>query len=137
MLDLLEVALPGSTAEEASSTVVVTSASSDGKINLYDLAILASKKAALPAGSTELIDVEPSASHDTEGTRLTCINAVGMAVVKKNVKVGDEDKDEEESDSEEDSDEDGEDIAFDSEEELEGEEESEEEDEEEEEGEEE
>lgn len=133
MLDLLEVALPGSTVEEPSSTIVVTSASSDGKINLYDLAILASKKAAQPAGSTELIDIEPSASHDTEGTRLTCVNAVGMAAVKKSPKAGEEEEEEEESDNE-DSDEDGEDIAFDSEE-LEGEEESEEEDEEEEEGE--
>lgn len=124
MLDLLEVALPGSTAEEPSSTVVVVSASSDGKINLYDLAILASKKAALPAGSTELINIEPSASHDTDGTRLTCVNAVGMAAPRKSAKAGEEE--DEESDSEVDS-EDGEDIAFDSEEELEGESEEEEE----------
>ncbi|ORY80266.1 WD40-repeat-containing domain protein [Leucosporidium creatinivorum] len=137
MLDLLEVALPGSTVEEPASTVVVTSVSSDGKINLYDLAILASKKTALPAGSTELIDIEPSASHDTEGTRLTCVNAVGMAAVKKGANVGEEEEDDEESDSEDDSEEDGEDIAFGSEDELEGEEESEAEEEEEEEGEEE
>lgn len=102
-MDLLEVALPTA---EPSSTVVLTTVSSDGKINLYDLARLPRAAAApetpsaskgkgkgkgkqapaAPAPADELPQVEPSATFDTDKTRLTCVTAIGM--VEKRVKSG-------------------------------------------------
>ena len=99
-MDLLEVALPTA---EPSSTMVLTTVSSDGKINLYDLARLPrdapaaevkgkgkGKKAAQPAPAPvpadELPEVQPSATFDTDKTRLTCVTAIGM--VEKRVKGG-------------------------------------------------
>lgn len=115
-MDLLEVALPTA---EPSSTMVLTTVSSDGKINLYDLARLPrdapaaevkgkgkGKKAAQPAPAPvpadELPEVQPSATFDTDKTRLTCVTAIGM--VEKRVKGGangDAQEAEEDSSSEE------------------------------------
>lgn len=77
-MDLLEVALPTSTNDTPASTVLVSTASSDGLINIYDLALLgAAKKVAENNGG--VLEIEPSATHDTDGTRLTCVCAIGMA----------------------------------------------------------
>lgn len=123
MLDLLEVAYPTSSAtEEAETTLVLTSASSDGKINFYDLAALSQE-------SEE--EIKPIGCFDTDGSRLTCVCAVGMVERK-----GEEAKGEDEEDSS-DEEEEEEDDDDDEEEELEEEDEDEEEDEEEEEEEEE
>lgn len=130
MLDLLEVATPGLDVEgQPTSTMVLTSVSSDGKVNLYDLVLLARQKKV--GSSTELVEIHPSASHDTDGTRLTCVNAVGMAE-RKGLKgdggeEGEEESDSDSEDEEDDSEEEGEDIVFGSEDELEGESEEEEE----------
>lgn len=73
MLDLLEVALPTATADSPASTVIVTSVSSDGFMHIYDLALLSQ------ASAGEVAELEPSAKYDTDGTRLTCVCAIGMA----------------------------------------------------------
>lgn len=93
MMDLLEVALPASASPSSpSSTIVLSTISSDGKVNLYDLARLPpastaaskgkGKKAATPA-ATEAKEVEPIASYDTDKTRLTCVCAIGLVERKK------------------------------------------------------
>lgn len=144
MIDLLEVALPviPSHPTLATSTIIITTASSDGLINLYDMATLPILRAAHPhvPGGTPF-DVVPSGSHDTDGSRLTCVCAIGMApVVKKGEgkdgeeEVVDDDDEEEEDNEESGSDSEGEDseegdmeegsgeeeeeLAFDDEEEL-------------------
>lgn len=111
MIDLLEVALPTSTPTAPISTIIVSTISSDGKINLYDMALLPKLRLAnpsTPGSGTAPFDVEPSASYDSDGSRLTCINSIGMAEVKVIVEgaAGDEEEDDDE-DSEEDSDEEG------------------------------
>ena len=106
MLDLLEVALPTSTKESPASTVLVATASSDGLINIYDLALLgAVKKVAEKADS--VLEIEPSATHDTDGTRLTCVCAIGMAErkgdgTKATLAIGDGEVEEDDSSDEED-----------------------------------
>lgn len=143
MMDLLEVALPHSTVAAPASTIILTSASSDGKINLYDLSKLPSSTSSA-ASAAAPVEVAPAASFDTDGTRLTCICAVGMAekVVKgnkgKKAEGAEEEEESDESGSEEESGSEGEDEEeFEGIGEFEGEGESEEEEEEEEEGEEE
>lgn len=130
MMDLLEVALPTSeSASSPSSTIVLTTISSDGKINLYDLARLPSpaaaskgkgKKAAAPEPA-EAKEIEPVASYDTDKTRLTCVCAIGLVERKK----GKDGEEVEESSDEEDGEEDEEEDGTEEEEQSEGEEEEE------------
>ncbi|BGP21254.1 WD40 repeat containing protein [Rhodotorula toruloides] len=116
MMDLLEVALPTSdSASSPSSTIVLTTISSDGKINLYDLARLPTpsstpsdgkgkgNKATVPA-PIEAKEIEPVASYDTDKTRLTCVCAIGLVERKKGAdgKDVEESTDEEEAGDEED-----------------------------------
>ncbi|GAA5915536.1 hypothetical protein JCM6882_005929 [Rhodosporidiobolus microsporus] len=117
-MDLLEVALPSTaTSSDKPSTIVLTTISSDGKINLYDLSRLprpasgkkAGKKGKAPAAEVgEPKEITPSATYDTDKTRLTCVCAVGM-VERKGGKGGavEEDDDEEDEDSDEDEEEGG------------------------------
>ncbi|OBZ74165.1 p21-activated protein kinase-interacting protein 1-like protein, partial [Grifola frondosa] len=63
-VDTLTIALPPSASR--SSTTIVCTISSDGKIYLYDMA-------ALPASPQEKIQLSPVAEYDTKGTRLTCL----------------------------------------------------------------
>ncbi|KPV78002.1 uncharacterized protein RHOBADRAFT_50525 [Rhodotorula graminis WP1] len=114
-MDLLEVALPTA---EPSSTMVLTTVSSDGKINMYDLARLprdapvaedkgkgkkATKPASAPVPADKLPEVLPSATFDTDKTRLTCVTAIG--IVEKRARTAGADgeaQQEEESSSEDD-----------------------------------
>ncbi len=66
-VDTIEVSLPEGASR--SSTTIVCTISSDGKVRLYDLA-------ALPASSKETTQLQPLTEYDTKGTRLTCL-AVG------------------------------------------------------------
>ncbi|KAK0501664.1 WD40-repeat-containing domain protein [Armillaria luteobubalina] len=59
----LSIALPAS---KRTSTTIVCTASSDGKIHVYDLA-------ALDKTSEKVQEIEPVAVYDSKGTRLTCI----------------------------------------------------------------
>ena len=92
-MDLLEVALPTSTVDSPKSTIILTTASSDGRINLYDLSQLST----LSSTSKE---IEPSATFDTDKSRLTSICAIGL--LEKRVKGAAQGIEEEESDSEDD-----------------------------------
>ncbi|KAI3608697.1 p21-activated protein kinase-interacting protein 1-like [Moniliophthora roreri] len=63
----LSISLPTTEAESrAKATTIVCTASSDGRIHVYDLADL-------PANSSELATIHPVATYDTKGTRLTCV----------------------------------------------------------------
>lgn len=120
MLDLLEVALPTT---PASSTIVLTSISSDGKINLYNLAQLADG----PKSESGVAQLSPAGVHDTDGSRLTCVGAVGLVDRKDGGQGGDDG--EESSEEEEESEDDEEELGEGEEESEEGSEEGEEEDE--------
>ena len=100
MIDLLEVACPDSTPTSPNSTIILTTASSDGLINLYDLATLKSARSTAKAG--EVVQVAPTKTHDTDGSRLTCICAIGMPAPKATVEGDQQDQEESEEDSEDD-----------------------------------
>ncbi|KAG2141956.1 WD40-repeat-containing domain protein [Suillus clintonianus] len=69
-VEILQLALPRSTkANTPSSTIIVCTVSSDGKIHVYDLASL---PADVKSGS-EVLHISPVAEYDTKGTRLTCV----------------------------------------------------------------
>ncbi|GAA6014557.1 hypothetical protein JCM11491_004540 [Sporobolomyces phaffii] len=98
MMDLLEVALPSTTeSAEPASTVILTTASSDGRINLYDLSLLASTTSTTTKGKgkgkaktttvVNKLELEPSATFDTDKSRLTSICAIGL-LEKRGVATG-------------------------------------------------
>lgn len=69
-VEILPLALPRSTKANAPlSTIILCTASSDGKIHVYDLALLPADQ---KAGS-EVLQISPVAEYDTKGTRLTCV----------------------------------------------------------------
>lgn len=75
-VDTLEIAIPAATIDSRTSTTVVSTISSDGKIRLYDLAVVPT------AGqSAEIPDIEPVAEYDTKGSRLTCMSLADGEVV--------------------------------------------------------
>ncbi|KAA1475491.1 WD40 repeat-like protein [Dentipellis sp. KUC8613] len=130
-MSVLRIALP---LADRPSTTILGSVSSDGTAHIYDLY-------ALPAASPseqkqEVLQIEPDAKYDSQGTRLTCVTLadgdVGTeASAGKRKRGGEDEEDDEEEWSEDVEDDDGDDD-----EEVEGEEESEDEDDGEEEGEE-
>lgn len=65
-MQTLAIALPAASSRE--STTIICTASSDGKIFLYDLASLP----ASPADKT-VLEILPVAEYDSKGTRLTCV----------------------------------------------------------------
>ena len=106
-VDTLKISLP-SNPDSRSSTTIVTTISSDGKIRLYDLVSLP------PASSTspnqEKVQIEPITEYDTKGSRLTCLTLADGEVAepknvngkrKREVKDEDEDGSEESNDEEE------------------------------------
>ncbi|SCZ91328.1 BZ3500_MvSof-1268-A1-R1_Chr1-2g01337 [Microbotryum saponariae] len=111
-IDLLEVALPTqsnarSNEEEPSSTMILTSVSSDGQILFYDLARLVAERGGDEGPVREL---EPLGRWDTKGSRLTCLSVVGLPEKGKKEQQGEEGKEgKEASDEESGSEEDGED----------------------------
>ena len=60
----LEIALPPSSGR--TSTTIVTTVCSDGKIRVFDLF-------SIPVTSDEVVAIEADAVYDTHGTRLTCV----------------------------------------------------------------
>jgi protein MAK11 len=100
-VEILPLALPRSTKANAPlSTIILCTASSDGKIHVYDLALLPADQ---KAGS-EVLQISPVAEYDTKGTRLTCVTiADGEALehassVNGKRKRGDEDSEQEDED---------------------------------------
>ncbi|SJL13723.1 uncharacterized protein ARMOST_17171 [Armillaria ostoyae] len=70
----LSIALPAS---KRTSTTIVCTASSDGKIHVYDLA-------GLDKTSEKVQEIEPVAVYDSKGTRLTCIAVADGEAVATN-----------------------------------------------------
>lgn len=98
MLDILEVACPPTEEGVIPTTIVLTTISSDGKINLYDLASLKAAIASAPADT--IVEVPATNSHDTDGSRLTCVCSVGLPAPRPEEEEEDDD-DEDFSDEEE------------------------------------
>ncbi|KAM6497263.1 WD40-repeat-containing domain protein [Amanita muscaria] len=67
-LETMTIQLPSSMTQRQ-STIIVCTASSDGKIRVFDLAPLPE----LGAETETPVQIEPVAEYDTKGTRLTCI----------------------------------------------------------------
>ncbi|KAL4062558.1 WD40-repeat-containing domain protein [Scleroderma yunnanense] len=63
-VEILEIAVPPRT--NSTSTTIVCTVSSDGKIFVYDLA-------GLPADAKDRVQLQPVSEYDTKGTRLTCV----------------------------------------------------------------
>lgn len=104
-LEAMTIQLPSSTSDsitQRQSTIIICTASSDGKIRVFDLASLPE----LGAEAETPVQIEPVAEYDTKGTRLTCItladagddqNESGTGKRKRvDDEAGDEDEDEEE-----------------------------------------
>ena len=96
----LDIALPAQESSTPASTKIICTASSDGRIHIYDLA-------RVPGGDSGGIEeIKPEAVYDSKGTRLTCValadgDAAGTSkeVVtgkrkRDGVEEGDEDHDE-------------------------------------------
>lgn len=80
-VETLEIDVPGSGFESKgphlSTTTIVCTISSDGKIFVYDLAALSPK-------AEERLQLQPVAEYDTKGTRLTCLTVAGGKSVSAN-----------------------------------------------------
>ena len=63
-LQTLDIALPPSSGR--TSTTIVCTVSSDGKIHIYDLAHV-------PSHADKAVEIAPVAEYDSKGTRLTCV----------------------------------------------------------------
>jgi protein MAK11 len=76
-VETLSIALPGSLKSKRTSTTIVCTISSDGKIFVYDLASLPESP------STSKTEITPKAEYDTKGTRLTCVTVAEGDVVTR------------------------------------------------------
>lgn len=74
-VETLRVALPPNS--KRASTTIVCTISSDGKIFVYDLAVL-------PESGKEKVEMRPKAEYDTKGTRLTCVSVAEGEVINAN-----------------------------------------------------
>lgn len=99
-IQTLDIALPESCGR--TSTTIVSTVSSDGLIHVYDVA-------SVPGGSqsTEVARIDPIASYDTKGTRLTCVTLADnfsdkIAAAGDGKRKREEDEDEESEESEHD-----------------------------------
>lgn len=140
-IDTLQIALPLPSPSNSSTTptrtetttTILASASSDGKIHVYDL-----RSVPLPLQSADIstgipTQIEPIAEYDTKGTRLTCLTLAGSdssdAETSKGSIVGgkrgreddEDDNDEGDEDGEEEEEEEGEGEEEEDEEEMESE----------------
>ncbi|KAF5316643.1 hypothetical protein D9619_006246 [Psilocybe cf. subviscida] len=99
-IQTLDIALPEGCGR--TSTTIISTVSSDGLINVYDVA-------SVPEGnhSTEVAQIDPITSYDTKGTRLTCVTLADNLTDKIDAsgdgkrKRDEEDEDEDEAGGEE------------------------------------
>ena len=105
-VETLSIALPALLGSNRSSTTIVCTVSSDGKIFVYDMASLPDPSSSSPSK----IEITRKAEYDTKGTRLTCVTIADGEIPttletgkRKRTETGDEvaKNDEEDSDSEE------------------------------------
>ena len=99
-VETLSIALPELLKSKRTSTTIVCTISSDGKIFVYDLASLPEHPS-----SASKIEINPKAEYDTKGTRLTCVTVaegevpIGSENRKRKRTVTDADDNEEDSDT--------------------------------------
>ena len=66
-LDALKIILPSITRR---STTILSSVSSDGTINVYDLSHLPPRN---PSEEIDIVELSPVVTYDSKGSRLTCV----------------------------------------------------------------
>ncbi|KAH9987501.1 WD40-repeat-containing domain protein [Russula vinacea] len=66
-IDTIRIALPSTRGD---STTILSSVSSDGTINVYDLSLLPHPA---PTESSDILEISPVATYDSKGSRLTCV----------------------------------------------------------------
>ncbi|KAF8159382.1 WD40-repeat-containing domain protein [Crassisporium funariophilum] len=100
----IELALPASS--DRKSTIIACTVSSDGYVNIYDMAPVPEH----PSESQKPVQIEPSTTYDSKGTRLTCVTLaeggeeVGVGPLEgKRKRADDEENDEEDEQDEGDS----------------------------------
>jgi len=67
-LDTIRIALPSTS--PLHSTTILSTVSSDGTINVYDLSLLPSPT---PTETTDIAEISPVVTYDSKGSRLTCV----------------------------------------------------------------
>jgi len=67
-IDTIRISLPPSTSRDP--TTVISTVSSDGTVNVYDLSLLPPPA---PTGTTNMPEISPVVTYDSKGSRLTCI----------------------------------------------------------------
>jgi protein MAK11 len=68
-VETIEIALPSSSGR--TSTIIACTVSSDGNINLYDIAAIPDQPSTDTPQKTK--QIEPLSTYDSKGTRLTCV----------------------------------------------------------------
>ncbi|KAF8489911.1 WD40-repeat-containing domain protein [Russula emetica] len=66
-IDTIRVALPSTRRD---STTILSSVSSDGTVNVYDLSVLPPPA---PIAPSDIPEISPVVTYDSKGTRLTCV----------------------------------------------------------------
>ena len=66
-IDTIRIALPSTLRD---STTILSSVSSDGTVNVYDLSLLPSST---PTETSDISEISPVVTYDSKGSRLTCI----------------------------------------------------------------
>ena len=73
-IDTIRVALP-STRQD--STTILSSVSSDGTVNVYDLTLLPASAQVAPS---DIPEISPVVTYDSKGSRLTCVTLAESGV---------------------------------------------------------
>lgn len=66
-IDTIRIALPSTLRD---STTILSSVSSDGTVNVYDLSLL---PGSTPIEASSIPEISPIVTYDSKGSRLTCI----------------------------------------------------------------
>jgi protein MAK11 len=66
-VDTIRVALPST---RQNSTTILSSVSSEGTVNVYDLSLLPPPA---PIASNDIPEISPVVTYDSKGSRLTCV----------------------------------------------------------------
>lgn len=80
--------MPSLSSESEARTTILASASSDGKIRVYDLAQLSTDPILRLKDEESVQQLNPVALYDTKGSRLTCLALADGEASRSNVSVG-------------------------------------------------
>jgi protein MAK11 len=73
-IDTIRIALPPTRGD---STTILSTVSSDGTINVYDLSLLPHPT---PTESSDILEISPVVTYDSKGSRLTCVTLAESGV---------------------------------------------------------